>query len=129
LFSSGDKLAGKFSSSLSSSDFRAGRGQVLFRRRGSEGDRRPNVLSFQAREIRQNFLDVISAGQAGEHRAKRNSRTPKHGFSAADLRIADDAFVEKVWHSDAPIIALMEAASRPIRFFGELQAELPNPQC
>jgi hypothetical protein len=79
------------------------------------GDRRPDILSFQARKIRQNFLDVISTGQAGEHRAKRNPSTPKHGFSAADLRIADDAFVEEVWHSVTLITALMEATSRTLK--------------
>jgi hypothetical protein len=70
-------------------DFRAGGyGQVFFRGSRSEGDRRPNILSFQTRKIRQNFLDVISASRAGVHRAKRNPRAPKHGFSAAEGQAA-----------------------------------------
>jgi len=81
-------------------DFRSGRHrQVFFCGSSSEGDRRPNIFGCQAGKIYQNFLDAISLSQAGKDRAKRNSRAPKDGFAAADLRIANDAFVEELWHS------------------------------
>lgn len=80
-------------------------------------DRCLNVFGFQARKILQNFLSGVPSGEAGQHGAKRNASPLEYRFTAANLRVPDDADVHRFRHTIVKTIAWLRMKRGLISWF------------